>query len=49
MLHAADGPWTAPYRGAGARVIPVTDLDDYPAMAAALSAALFDRERRGSE
>jgi hypothetical protein len=45
MLHAADGPWTQPFRAAGARVIPVTDRDDYPAMAAALSAALFEGER----
>ena len=46
MLHAADGPWTEPYKAAGARVIPVTELENFPAMAAALSNALFEGERR---
>ncbi len=46
MLHASDGPWTRPYRAAGARVIPVSELDDYPTMAAALSNALFGGEHR---
>lgn len=46
MLHAPDGPWTQPYKAAGARVISVTEMDDYPAMAVALSTALFGGERR---
>lgn len=45
MLHADDGEWTKPYKAAGARVIPVTKLDDFPAVAAALSDALFEGER----
>ncbi len=46
MLHSDDGAWTEPYKRAGARVIPVTNLEDYPAMAASLSAALFEGDRR---
>jgi hypothetical protein len=44
MLHAPDPAWTEPYKATGARVIAVKQLNDYPAMAAALSHALFDRE-----
>jgi hypothetical protein len=49
LLHAEDGPWAKPYRAAGARVIPVTELEDYPGVAAALSADLFEGERRVAE
>ena len=45
MLHAADSEWMTPYKSAGARVIPVTKLDDFPAVAAALSDALFEGDR----
>ena len=46
MLHAVDSSWTEAYKATGARVIAVKELDDYPAMAAALSNALFTREDR---
>ena len=46
MLHAADPAWTEEYEATGARVIAVKELDDYPAMAAALSDALFERADR---
>jgi hypothetical protein len=42
MLHA-DPSWTEAYKATGARVIAVRELNDYPAMAAALSNALFER------
>jgi hypothetical protein len=45
MLHAEPASWMDPYRAAGAHVIPVRELDDYPAMAAALSHALFEEGR----
>jgi hypothetical protein len=45
MLHAT-GDKDGRYRRAGAKLITVEELEDYPAMAAALSAALFERERR---
>jgi hypothetical protein len=48
MLHGGDTSWMKPYEATGARVIPVTEMNDYPAMAAALSAALFDDGRRGA-
>jgi hypothetical protein len=44
LLHATGDP-TGRYRRAGAKVITVAQLEDYPAMAAALSAALFEGER----
>jgi hypothetical protein len=46
MLHAGDPSWTETYRRTGAQVIAVKELNDYPAMAAALSKALFARENR---
>jgi len=46
MLHASDPRWTEEYKATGARVIAVKELNDYPAMAAALSNALFEREDR---
>jgi hypothetical protein len=46
MLHAGDPSWTEAYKATGARVIAVKELDDYPAMAAALSNALFTRDDR---
>jgi hypothetical protein len=45
MLHAEPASWMDPYRAAGAHVIPVRELDDYPALAAALSHALFEEGR----
>jgi hypothetical protein len=48
MLHAENPSWAEPYRATGARVIAVRELNDYPAMAAALSNALFQREDRGA-
>jgi hypothetical protein len=47
MLHAT-GDKEGRYRRAGATVITVDELDNYPAMAAALSAALFERGRHGT-
>jgi hypothetical protein len=35
----------ARYRGAGARVIEVTELEDYPKMAGGLARALFEEKR----
>jgi hypothetical protein len=46
MLHAAQPEWTDQYKTTGARVIAVRELADYPAMAAALSNALFERDNR---
>jgi hypothetical protein len=46
MLHAADPSWTEEYKSTGARVIAVKELNDYPAMAVALSNALFERTDR---
>jgi hypothetical protein len=46
MLHAGDPRWTETYKSTGAQVIAVKELNDYPAMAAALSHALFARENR---
>jgi hypothetical protein len=46
MLHAPNPAWTEEYKSTGSRVIVVNELDDYPAMAAALSNALFEREDR---
>jgi indole-3-glycerol phosphate synthase len=46
MLHAAEPSWTEAYKSTGARVIAVKELNDYPAMAAALSNALFERSDR---
>jgi hypothetical protein len=43
LLHAT-GDEDGRYRRAGAKVITVAELDDYPSMAAALAAALFERE-----
>jgi hypothetical protein len=46
LLHTeAEDVLAIAYRAAGAEVIPVVDLEDYPAMAGKLAAALFDRER----
>ncbi len=44
LLHATGDPG-GQYRRAGARVITVQELEAYPPMAAALSAALFERDR----
>jgi hypothetical protein len=47
MLHAAaQSDWVRQYEATGAWVIAVTDLNDYPAMAAGLSNALFKRDDR---
>jgi hypothetical protein len=47
MLHAAaQADWVRQYEATGAWVIAVTDLNDYPAMAAGLSKALFERDKR---
>jgi hypothetical protein len=44
LLHVpADDPRSAAYTAAGATVIPVVNLDDYPGMAGKLAAALFER------
>jgi hypothetical protein len=48
MLHATGDP-EGRYRRTGATVITVDDLENYPAMAAALSAALFERGRHGTD
>lgn len=45
MLHAPDPTWTEQYKVTGARVVVVREMGDYPAMAAALARALFDRKR----
>jgi hypothetical protein len=45
LLHAPDPARSARYRKVGASVVAVTELKDYPAMAAGLSAALFTGER----
>jgi hypothetical protein len=46
MLHAPDSSWTEFYKTTGAQVVTVKERNDYPAMAAALSNALFERENR---
>jgi hypothetical protein len=46
LLHGT-GDVEGRYARAGARVVPVKDLEDYPATAAALSAALFEEGRHG--
>jgi hypothetical protein len=45
MLHASPEEGAA-YRRVGAEVIPVPDLEDYPAMASGLATALFEGDRR---
>ncbi len=45
MLHAPDPSWTEQYKATGARVVVVKEMSDYPAMAAALANALFDRKQ----
>ena len=47
LLHAT-GDRDGRYRRAGAKVITVEELSDYPSMAADLSAALFERDRHGT-
>jgi hypothetical protein len=47
MLHAT-GDLAGRYARAGARVVTVKELEDYPAMAAALADALFEGGRRGT-
>ena len=47
MLHAT-GDVAGHYTRAGARVITVQELEDYPTMAVALANALFERERHGT-
>jgi hypothetical protein len=47
MLHAT-GDRDGHYQRAGAKVLTVEQLEDYPAMAAALAAALFGRERHAN-
>jgi hypothetical protein len=47
MLHGT-GDMTGAYGRAGARVITVENLEDYPKMAAALAAALFEGDRHGA-
>jgi hypothetical protein len=44
MLHATGDP-EGRYRRAGAKVITIKELEDYPAMAAALATALFEGGR----
>jgi hypothetical protein len=44
MLHAT-GDTSGHYTRAGARVITVRELEDYPTMAVALANALFERDR----
>jgi hypothetical protein len=45
LLHGPDSPRRDPYRKAGASVVPVTELENYPATAAALADALFEGGR----
>ncbi len=45
LLHAPDPEAVSRYRAAGASVVEVMEMDDFPRMAAALSAALFDGPR----
>jgi len=47
MLHAT-GDMKGRYRRAGAKVITVGEMEDYPATAAALAAALFDEGRHAA-
>jgi hypothetical protein len=47
MLHAT-GDIEGRYQRAGAKVITVAEMEDYPAMAAALAAALFGRDRHAT-
>lgn len=46
LLHRPNMEKAARYAKAGAKVIPVAQMDDYPQMAGDLSRALFDQERR---
>ena len=47
LLHAPDMKAARRYEAAGAKVVPVRTLDDFPRMAAALSSSLFDRPAEG--
>jgi hypothetical protein len=47
MLHAT-GDLDGRYARAGARVLTVAELEDYPTMAVALASALFEGERHGT-
>ncbi|UQA57243.1 hypothetical protein [Polyangium aurulentum] len=47
LLHAPDMKAARRYEAAGAKVVPVRTLDDFPRMAAALSFSLFDRPAEG--
>jgi hypothetical protein len=46
LLHGTGDPG-GHYRRAGARVVTVADLEDYPKLAAALAGALFEEGRHG--
>jgi len=48
LLHRPDAAAEKRYRELGAEVIRVDELDDFPAMAAALSSALFQRDQQGT-
>jgi hypothetical protein len=45
LLHRPNAEYVARYRAAGARVIEVAELEDYPRMAGELSRALFSETR----
>jgi hypothetical protein len=47
LLHAPDMNAARRYEAAGAKVVPVRTLDDFPRMAAALSFSLFDTSAEG--
>ena len=47
LLHLPVEGRAARYRVAGAKVVPVLEMEDFPRMAAALSRALFEEGRHG--
>lgn len=49
LLHGPDPERSAVYQGLGAQVVAVEQMEDYPAMAAALSQALFAEGARGAD
>jgi hypothetical protein len=48
LLHAPAAERVVQYRGLGASVIPVDNLDDFPRLAAELTLALFPEESHGT-
>jgi len=49
LLHRPDPESVARYRAAGARVVQVVDLEDFPRLAGDLSRALFEEHRHGDQ